>query len=399
MKILIVSFYYSPEVGAAPSRITNLANGLKELGVDVEVLTCMPNYPQGYIFDNYRGKLYQKEIIDGITIHRYWSYATISKHPLKRAISMLSYSFIIWLFSLKRKLIKSYDRVLIQSPPLPVAYSAILLFKKVFGKKCIINISDLWPGSAVELGAIREGSMIYHAFKYLEKKIYHEADGIMGQSNEILDHVQLYIHSSSRLFLYRNLQKYQISYVNRKRNGKLKLVYAGLLGVAQDIMGLISQVPFKDLDVEFHVIGGGAQLDDIKQWCNNNTNSLVKIYGFVPKHEMHTLIKQFDASIVPLATRIHGAVPSKIFDILPQGLPLLFCGDGEGAQFVKNHKVGWVCAPSDYKQLINNIKELRDMENDGYENLSAHCIEVSKLYLDFDSQIKKLLDWLLEDTK
>ena len=46
MKVLIVSFYYEPEVGAAPSRITNLARGLKASGMDVDVLTCLPNYPK-----------------------------------------------------------------------------------------------------------------------------------------------------------------------------------------------------------------------------------------------------------------------------------------------------------------------------------------------------------------
>ena len=51
MKVLIVSFYYSPELGAAPSRITNLAKGLQEKGIEVELLTCMPNYPKGKIFD------------------------------------------------------------------------------------------------------------------------------------------------------------------------------------------------------------------------------------------------------------------------------------------------------------------------------------------------------------
>ena len=55
MKILIVSFYYSPELGAAPSRISNMAEGLKSQGAEVDVLTCLPNYPQGQIFEGYRG--------------------------------------------------------------------------------------------------------------------------------------------------------------------------------------------------------------------------------------------------------------------------------------------------------------------------------------------------------
>ena len=65
MKVLIVSFYYEPEVGAAPSRITNLAKGLKASGMDVDVLTCLPNYPKGRIFEGYRRRFSMKENMEG----------------------------------------------------------------------------------------------------------------------------------------------------------------------------------------------------------------------------------------------------------------------------------------------------------------------------------------------
>jgi hypothetical protein len=92
VKVLIVSFYYEPELGAAPSRITNLAKGLKDSGVDVDVLTCLPNYPKGRIFDGYRGKCSMTEMLDGVNVYRYWTYATVSKNPFKRVLAMTSYA-------------------------------------------------------------------------------------------------------------------------------------------------------------------------------------------------------------------------------------------------------------------------------------------------------------------
>ena len=121
MKVLIVSFYYEPEFGAAPSRITNLAKGLKASGVDVDVLTCLPNYPKGKIFDGYRGHFSMKEQIDGVNVYRYWTYATVSKNPLKRVLAMTAYAVSMWSFAFKRKMIKSYDRVIVQSPPILVS--------------------------------------------------------------------------------------------------------------------------------------------------------------------------------------------------------------------------------------------------------------------------------------
>ena len=90
MKVLVVSFYYEPELGAAPSRMTNLVRGLKASGVDVDVLTCLPNYPKGRIFDGYRGHFSMVETKDGINVYRYWTYATVSKNPLKRVVALTS---------------------------------------------------------------------------------------------------------------------------------------------------------------------------------------------------------------------------------------------------------------------------------------------------------------------
>ena len=68
MKILIVAERYWPEVGAAPSRLANMAEGLKENGHDVEVLTGLPNYPKGKIFEGYRGCLFRREEYQGMTL-------------------------------------------------------------------------------------------------------------------------------------------------------------------------------------------------------------------------------------------------------------------------------------------------------------------------------------------
>ena len=141
-----------------------MARGLKNLGADVEILTCLPNYPKGKIFEGYRWRLWKHEEVDGCKTYRYWTYATVSKNPIARGLSMISYAMTMWLFGLKFRTIKKYDCVIIQCPPLPVGSSALTLLCKVFGKKCVLNISDLWPLSAVELGVMKEGSKIHKIF-------------------------------------------------------------------------------------------------------------------------------------------------------------------------------------------------------------------------------------------
>lgn len=119
-------------------------------------------------------------------------------------------------------------------------------------------------------------------------------------------------------------------------------------------------------------------------------------HGFVPKEEIAARLREMDASIVPLATRIRGAFPSKVFDILPQGLPILFCGGGEGAKFVASRQVGFTSEPGDYEALRKNIERLRDMPAEDFQQMSARCIEVSRNELDFEKQMKEAYEWLEE---
>lgn len=416
MKILLVAERYWPEVGAAPSRLANMAQGLKAQGCEVDVLTSLPNYPKGRIFDDYRGCLSKHEVREDVNLFRYWIYATVSRNPVARILNMFSFAVMIWLFAFKRKRIKSYDVVIIQTPTLVVAASAMRLFKGLYGKRCVLNVSDIWPLTAVDMGAMKKGSRSWKYMARLEKYLYKNADGVLGQSEEILNHVAQEIlknegswtkgesdtdeilnsklwTQNKQLFLYRNLQTYYLG-EHKVKNEKMKLVFSGMLGVAQDVAGLVKNVPWRDLEVEFHILGGGKQYDKIVEYCDTHPGCGVFAYGFVPKEAIQERLAVMDASIVPLASRIRGAFPSKVFDILPQGLPILFCGGGEGASFIQDNEVGLISSPGDYAALIENIKRFRDMSTEEYEAMSSRCIKLSQDALNFDKQMKECMDYL-----
>lgn len=392
MKVLIVSFYYTPELGAAPSRITNLAEGLRKEGMEVDVLTTLPNYPKGKIFEGYRNRLSMKETVNGIDVYRYWTYATVSKNPLLRAWGMVSFALTIWLFGFKRSLIKSYDRVIVQSPPLFVSYSATILLKKLFKRKLILNVSDLWPLSAIELNAIRKGSLTHKVFSSIERFIYRNADGIFGQSKEILRHIEGF-PSPKQKFLYRNLQRYDIMPESKGKGKIVKVVYAGLLGVAQDILGILQNIDFKSLGVELHLYGGGNQTKQIEEYITQKDTN-VFYHGYIDKSKMAQELSLYDASIVPLAVKIKGAVPSKIFDLLPVGIPILFCGGGEGAEIIKESGIGFVSAPGDYQGLSDNIQKLILLDEADYKMMVENCLNAARTEFNFNKQIKNCIQFI-----
>lgn len=397
MKILVVSFYYEPEIGAAPSRITNLVRGLKERGAQVDVLTCLPNYPKGRIFDGYRGRFSMKENLDGVNVYRYWTYATVSKGIVRRALAMTSFAVTMWAFSFKRKLIHSYDKVIIQSPPIMVSASAMSLFKCCYRKKVVLNVSDLWPGSAVELGFMKENSLSYKFTSRQERKIYRRADAVMGQSNGILDRVRS-LEPDKRLFLYRNLSRIpsgqQAAQEKTARTGSLKIAYAGLLGVPQDVLSIVRNVDFESVGAEFHIYGGGNQAEDIKNEIAAGKKN-VFYHGVLAKEQMNKVMgSEYDVSLIALAKSITGAVPSKIFDTLPLGIPLLFCGTGEGAEIVRENGFGLVSAPSDFRMIEDKIREFAMMDADEFHEYSQRCRDAAAGSFNFDSQFDTFMDVL-----
>ena len=395
MKVLIVSFYYTPEMGAAPSRITNMAEGLAAEGCNVDILTCLPNYPKGQIFEGYTGCYSKKESIRGVNVYRYWTYATVSKNPFARILGMLFFALDIWIFGVKFRTIKNYDRIIVQSPPLLVSFSAMVLFRCIYKKCVVLNVSDLWPISAIELGAVKEGSIYHKVMLWIERFLYRKASVYQGQSQQIINHIESF-HFKKQHFLYRNLQPQQKTLTQEVTDrNNFKIVYAGLLGVAQDILGIIQHINFKEICAELHIYGGGNQAEAIQQYIEENDCGVV-FKGYQPKETINNVLGGFHASIVPLAVAIRGAVPSKIFDLLPHGTPILFAGGGEGEAIVNSHGFGLSSKPGDYNSLKENILKLKTIPESEYQNIRKKCIIASQTDFSFDNQIKNYYHFLYQ---
>ncbi len=290
---MIITSYFPPEIGAASNRIYHLAEGLKE-EYHVSVVTPLPNYPTGKIFKDYKGKFSSKSKENGIVINRLWIYASVSKNKFLRLFAMLSYSFsLIWFFMWH----KIPNKVIVQSPPLLVSFTC-MFFLRSKKRKLILNVSDLWPSAGLELGALKDG-FAYNILKKLEAFNYKKADFILGQSNEILTHIKT-ITTKPELFLYRNFPEIEFPILseNKDDNGKIKMVYAGLLGVAQGIYRLCNELNY-DI-IEFHIYGSGAEEEAIKDLINTNKDLPLYFHGRVNREELHKVLLDYDLTVIPL---------------------------------------------------------------------------------------------------
>jgi glycosyltransferase involved in cell wall biosynthesis len=350
--ILIITSYFPPEIGAASNRIFQLANGLQQTDFNVTVLTPLPNYPTGKIFDGYTGKFRHVSEEKNIIINRLWIYASNSKNKLLRLIAMLSYSFsLIWFF-MWNKIPKT---VIVQSPPLLVAFTSMLFLRKK-NKTIILNVSDLWPIAGLELGALKK-NFSYKILEKIEHYNYSKANLVLGQSEEILTHVNS-IFANKKTFLYRNFPNFKFPKIQQvPSNGKLKIVYAGLLGIAQGIHKLCTELDYSN--IELHIYGSGAEQSQIEIFISLNPKLPIFFHGRVARHELHPLLMNYHISIIPLLNRIYGSVPSKIFEYARLGLPMLYFGGGEGEDVINNNNLGWVATSGDYDNLNSVISTIR----------------------------------------
>lgn len=396
MKITLITQYYKPEMGAPQNRLYEMCSELKKLGADISIITGMPNYPTGKVFNEYKGKFSTIEVLDDIEIKRYWLYASNTKKVFPRIWNMISFSMTVFCalhYLRKRK----NDFIIVESPPLTLGATALIL-SKLTGAKLVMNISDLWPLSARELGVINGDSFIYKVLEWLEHHLYKNAVFCMGQSQEIVDYIAK--HGAKEVYLFRNgvdPRRFSCNDIQKTNtdNAPLKIVYAGLLGFAQGIGEVCKNVNFKEAKAEFHIYGAGGEQQQIIDYIATHPDCNIYYHGKVDSDEIPMILRQADCTLVPLVRNIFGAVPSKIYESMAAGLPILFSGDGEGMRIVKENNLGWVSPALDYKLLEINIKSMT-IDRKDWATKKSNCVDCAKNKFNRPKQVEALYDYMLK---
>lgn len=386
-QILIVSNYYPPEKGAAANRIEQLALQLKARNFDVSVLCPLANYPEGKLLDGYRGRFSKTENLQGITVKRLWIFPSNSKNIAKRILSILSFSTLLFLRLLFGRLPK---KVIVQSPPLLLSFLAVLALK-IRRRKIILNVSDLWPMAALELGVMKAGSFPHKFALSLEKFIYKNATVILGQSEEIIEHVHRIVFAK-KCFLYRNFPVHGEAFEFTDGGPRIKLFYAGLLGVAQGVLECCKQMKLDGLNIEFHIFGDGAEKEEIRKYIADNPQKNLTFHGMVDRKVLHKTLESFDLAFVPLATRIYGSVPSKIFEYGALGMPILYFGGGEGGDLTNRYNLGYVAEVGDFDALNDQLKRISENGKPALENLKKKVKASAAEHFSLKRQMDELLE-------
>lgn len=372
MKLLILTQYFPPEVGAPQNRLFELAVRLKNSGVNVTVLTAMPNYPQMKIYDGYVGKDYVYEEIEGISVHRSSIYLPKSKSIIQRLLNY--FSFVYSSAKIGNSKIGDVDVIMCESPPLFLGYSALYLKRKKKAK-LIFNVSDLWPESAEKLGVVTNKWMLKLAYN-LEAKLYSKSVLVSGQTQGICKSINERFPEVKTYWLPNGVD---VSYYNpstvtgnwRRENGfqdnDVLFLYAGIIGLAQGLEIILSaaekvmlrqaQHPeFKH--IKFILLGSGPEKEKLQAIQTEKQLTNVYFFDAVSKTQMPYIVQASDVSIIPLRKLelFLGAIPSKIFENLAMEKAVILAVDGEARElFVNQGKCALYSEPENIEDLVKNV--------------------------------------------
>ena len=396
MKLLFLTDNFPPEVNAPANRTYEHCKEWVKAGVDVTVITGVPNFPTGKVYNGYKNKLYQTETVDGIKVIRVWTYITANEGFSRRILDYISYGFMAFITGLFVKA----DLIVATSPQFFTAVSGWMLsiFKR---KKWVMEVRDLWPESVLAVGAMKR-NVVINFLERIEKRLYLSADHIIVVTDAFKHKINQRGISLEKISVFKNgvnlevfkpgpkpsalLEKHQLE-------GKFVFAYIGTHGMAHGlafVLEAINKIKDSNPEISFLFVGDGAEKKNLVKKAEelNLTNAI--FLDSVPKNQVVDYLNLMDAALVNLKRSevFKTVIPSKIFEAAALGKPILLGIQGEAEAIIEEYQAGFSFSPEEESAFLNGVKRMA-LERESYVAYQRGGILLAK---DFDrKEIAKLL--------
>ena len=390
MHILFLTDNFPPEVNAPASRTFEHCREWVRAGRRVTVVTCAPNFPGGKVYEGYRNRLWQTEMMDGIRVVRVWSYITANEGFLKRILDYVSFMVAAVAASL---FIRGVDVVVGTSPHFFTACGAYLVsrMKRI---PFVFELRDIWPESIKAVGAMGDSPVI----RFLEKVEMF----LYGRAARIVSVTE----SFKRVLIRRGVDGGKIEVVTngvdlagfapREKDheltarfglsGKFVAGYVGTHGMAHALETILEAAGRMGQRVggdtyRFILLGNGARKQELVEAAERMGLTNVIFIDSVPKSEVARYWSLLDVSIIHLKkTELFTTViPSKLFECMGMGIPVLHGVAGESAGIVEREGVGLVFEPENAGELCEKLEVLRQ-DKALYQKCHENCLAAARRY-------------------
>ncbi|WP_341644724.1 glycosyltransferase family 4 protein [Thauera sp. SDU_THAU2] len=390
MHILFLTDNFPPEVNAPASRTFEHCREWRNMGHEITVITCAPNFPKGKVFDGYRNRLWQAEEVEGIRVIRVWSYITANEGFVKRILDYQSFMLSAVLAS---PFVRKVDLIVGTSPQFFTACAAYAAsrMKRV---PWVFELRDLWPESIRAVGAMKESKALDLVEK-LELFLYRQANAVVTVTNAFRENLIRrgidgqkidVVTNGVDISRFKPRQKDAELLARLGLEGKFIAGYIGTHGMAHALDTLLEAAAklkaLPDGDrYRLLLLGDGACKADLVLKARSMGLDNVVFVDSVSKQEVVRYWSLLDVSIIHLRkTELFTTViPSKLFECMGMGIPVLHGVSGESADIVQEEGAGIVFEPENADALCDGVVRMFE-DRTAYERYRSKGLGGARKY-------------------
>jgi glycosyltransferase involved in cell wall biosynthesis len=369
VRIAYVSHYFVPEIAAPSVRLHGFGRHWVAQGHEVTVVTGFPNHPTGLIPPNYRGRMMQEERIDGIRVLRNWLYATPNRGFALKTLGHLSFMMTAVGMGLPR--LGPVDVVIASSPTFFTAISAWVI-SRLRRIPMVFEVRDLWPAVFVDLGVLRNPLLI-KTLEAMEIFLYRQSAAVVPVTEAFRQAIVRRGIPADKIHVIPNgadIQTYCPDVDGGPMRAKLGLAdkfvisYMGSHGISHGLSAVLDAAALhRDrTDILYLLIGEGAEKEALQAKRDSLGLENVRMLPHQPPYSMPELYAASDVCLVPLRNVpiFETFVPSKLFEILAMGRPIIGSVRGEAQAILERSGGALLIPPEDPAALVSAIDALRD---------------------------------------
>ena len=372
-------------MGAPQARLYELAVRLRDRGHKITVVTAMPNYPTGKVFKEYRGRLFSIEDMNGLRVIRTPIYPSKSANLIMRLVSYMS--FVKSSLLMGTWWVGKLDVLIVESPPLFLGLSGIPMSCWT-RSRMVLMVSDIWPDVAVRVGMISgKQARIMEA---LEAFVYRHSACVALTNPGAVDQVRsrfpdvpcnMISNGVDTSFFRPDLRSQAIRREFGVGPDQFAVGYCGLHGLFQGLEVVVASAKClrDDPGIRFVIIGDGPTKEALMAQARAGGLDNIAFYPRQPKERMPAILASMDVSLVPLADRLPGTMPSKAYEGLAAGVPIIVTSGCEAEQLVTQYQVGRQFPPGDARALAAAVTELAS-DPALYETMRANAVRLAQRF-------------------